>query len=188
MENYIPISFLNDFVFCPRSVYFHQIYSDFDTSLYHEDIQTKGRIAHLSIDNRRHSTRKNVLQGLPVYSSVWSLCGRVDVFDTRTACLTERKKKIKKLYDGFVFQMYAQCYCLREMGYTVKKLRLHSLDDNKNYPVPLPEDNKEMAKRFKNLLEDIKSFDLEKGFSPEITKCKKCIYRKLCDYSPSSIC
>ena len=184
MENYISISFLNDFIFCPRSIYFHQLYKTFDSSTYHEDIQTKGRIAHLNIDSKKYSTKKEVLQRLPVYSTEYSLCGRIDLFDKTQGVLTERKKRIKKIYDGFIFQIYAQYYCLTEMGYPVKKLYIYSLDDNKNYLIPLPQDNKEKDRQFKNLLEQIRAFDLEKEFYPNISKCKKCIYKHLCDYSP----
>ncbi len=187
MESYISISFLNDFIFCPRSIYFHQIYKTFDTAFYHEDIQTKGRIAHLNIDQKKYSTKKNILQGLPVFSSKYSLCGKIDLFDTKQGLLTERKKKVAKIYDGFIFQIYAQHYCLTEMGYNVRALRIHSLDDNKNYPIPLPEENAKMSQKFNWLLEQIHSFDLEKDFYPNINKCRKCIYKNLCDYCPLEV-
>lgn len=186
MENYISISFLNDFIFCPRSIYFHQIYKTFDTAIYHEDIQTKGRMAHQSIDNKKYSTKKDILQGLPIYSNTYSLCGKIDIFDKQKGVLTERKKQIKKIYDGFIFQIYAQYYCLTEMGYNVKKLCLYSLDNNKNYFIPLPKDNVKMDNKFKELLEQIHVFDLEREFHPNILKCQKCIYKNLCDYSPIS--
>jgi len=54
MESYIQISFLNDFIFCPRSIYFHQIYKNFDTSMYHENIQIEGKIANKSIDQKKY--------------------------------------------------------------------------------------------------------------------------------------
>ena len=187
MEAYISISFLNDFIFCPRSIYFHQVYQTFNTAIYHEDIQTKGRIAHLNIDRKKYSTKKDILQGLPVYSSKYSLCGKIDLFDKEKGILIERKKKVVKIYDGFVFQMYAQYYCLKEMGYQVQTLRIHSLDDNKNYFISLPEENTQMQYKFNNLLKQIRSFDLEKDFSPNINKCRKCIYKNLCDYSPLEI-
>ena len=184
MEHYIPISFLNDFIFCPRSIYFHQVYTSFDTSVYHESVQTKGRIAHLNIDNKKYSSRRDILQGIAVYSSEYSVCGRIDVFNRKNGLLTERKKKVTKIYDGFVFQIYAQYHCLTEMGYNVQKLCIHSLDDNKSYFIPLPKDSPKMALQFKKLLNKIKVFDLEKEFYPNISKCNKCIYKNLCDYGP----
>ena len=187
MEPCISISFLNDFIFCPRSIYFHQIYKSFDTAVYHEDIQIKGRIAHLSIDNNQYSTRKDILQGFPVYSIQYSLYGRIDLFDQKSGELIERKKRVQKIYDGFVFQIYAQYHCLKEMGYSVKKLCLHSLDNNKRYVIPLPTDDHEMNQKFNNLLQQIKDFDLEQEFSPNINKCKKCIYKSLCDACPLEV-
>ena len=48
MEDYISISTLNDFIFCPYSIYLHNVYMDTDEELYHATPQTKGRIAHES--------------------------------------------------------------------------------------------------------------------------------------------
>lgn len=184
MENYLSISFLNDFIFCPRSIYFHQLYSNFDDSTYHEDIQRKGRIAHKTIDDKKYSTRKEILQGLYVYSNEFSVCGRIDLFDVKKGLLTERKRKVHKIYDGFIFQVYAQYYCLIEMGYHVWQICIYSLEDNKKYNISLPKDDLEMDSKFKNLIDQIKCFDLEEKFKPNVLKCNKCIYKNLCDYSP----
>ena len=183
MESYISISFLNDFTFCPRSIYFHTLYKNFDTSMYHESIQTKGRMAHKNIDEKKYSTKKNILQGISIYSSQYALFGMIDLFDKDKVLLTERKKKIHRIYDGFVFQIYAQYYCLIEMGYVVKQLCIYSLDDNKKYCIPLPKENTEMDIKFKTLIKKIRAYDLEKDFSPNIAKCKSCIYKNLCDCS-----
>lgn len=34
MENPINITMLNDFIFCPLSIYYHNLYDDMETSLY----------------------------------------------------------------------------------------------------------------------------------------------------------
>lgn len=46
MEDYIPISQLNDFVFCPYSIYLHNVYMETDEGLFHTSPQTQGKIAH----------------------------------------------------------------------------------------------------------------------------------------------
>lgn len=182
MEPYIQISLLNDFIFCPRSIYFHKVYQSFEDHVYHKDIQIKGKIAHQSIDQKKYSTSKYILQGLPVYSNQYSLCGRVDIFNMKTGILTERKKQVKKIYDGFIFQIYAQYYCMIEMGYEIRKLFIYSLDNNKKFFIPLPKDNTEMELKFKNLLYQIDQFQLSDNFKPNKNKCKNCIYNNLCDY------
>ena len=35
MEDYIAISTLNDFIFCPYSIYLHYVYMETDESVYH---------------------------------------------------------------------------------------------------------------------------------------------------------
>lgn len=181
MENYILISYLNDFIFCPRSIYFHGLYGYLEQRIYQEKPQVEGRIAHQSIDSKTYSTRKTTLQGLSVYSDKYKLNGKIDIFDEAEGLLIERKKKIKVIYDGYIMQIYAQYHCLKEMGYTVKKLKLYSMDTNKNYPIPLPEDNPTMQSKFEKLIEDINQFDLKAPFQANPSKCQRCIYANLCD-------
>ncbi|MBD3843295.1 MAG: type V CRISPR-associated protein Cas4 [Campylobacterales bacterium] len=108
MEPYIPISFLNDFIFCPRSIYFHQLYGRSDESLYHSTDQSEGKAAHATVDAKTYTTAKKVLQTIEIYSQTYGLGGKIDTFDTQTGILTERKKKIKVIYDGYIYQLYAQ--------------------------------------------------------------------------------
>ena len=70
-----------------------------------------------------------MLQGIGIYCEKYNLVGKIDVFDTKSGILTERKKKVTKIYDGYVFQIYAQYFSLIEMGYKVVKLHLYSMDD-----------------------------------------------------------
>lgn len=183
MEPYIQISFLNDFIFCPRSIYFHQLYGRASTRFYHSTYQIKGLNAHKTIDNQTYTTAKSVLQGLEVYSEKYQLCGKIDIYDSAKKILTERKKKIKVIYDGYIFQLYAQYFCLIEMGYKINKIKLYSMDDNKNYFVDLPTDNEEQFNAFEQLIIDIKTFNLNANFTPNANKCQRCIYHALCDYS-----
>ena len=183
MEFYLKISFLNDFIFCPRSIYFHNLYGQRSRATYHSKAQINGLHAHKSIDHKHYSTAKTVLQSLEVYSQKYNICGKIDIFDTKTQTLTERKKKIKVLYDGYIFQVYAQYFCLTEMGFEIKKLKLYSMDDNKSYNIKLPSENQEKLANFDKLIQDMQNFDLNDDFDPNPNKCRFCIYRHLCDYS-----
>lgn len=183
MEPYIQISFLNDFIFCPRSIYFHQLYGKVSQRLYHSTHQVKGLNAHKTVDSQTYTTAKSVLQGLDVYSEQYKLCGKIDTYDVAKKLLTERKKKIKVIYDGYIFQLYAQYFCLTEMGYQVDKIKLYSMDDNKSYSVNLPHDDPEKLSAFKQLIKDLRAFDLNADFTPNANKCQFCVYNALCDYS-----
>lgn len=68
MTDYIQLSVLNDFVFCPYSIYLHQVYMEADEDVYKATPQTQGSIAHQSVDNKTSSSRKSNLMSLPVYS------------------------------------------------------------------------------------------------------------------------
>lgn len=184
MEAYMPISFLNDFIFCPRSIYFHQLYGALNTKMYQQTPQVAGKEAHATIDEGKYSTRKDVLQGLDVYCDRYKLCGKIDLFDCKTGKLSERKREVKVIYDGYVFQVYAHYFALTEMGYDVQSIVIYGMSHNKNYPIKLPHEDAEMFGKFEALITAINDFDLTVGdFRANAAKCARCIYHNLCDYS-----
>lgn len=161
MDDYILISWLNDFIFCPVSIYFHQLYGSKETLLYKNRDQISGKAAHKTVDEKSYSTRKDVLQGISVVSEKYGLMGKIDVFDVTKGVLTERKKRIVNIYDGYVFQLYAQYFALMEMGYIVSRIRFHSLDDNKNYDIQLPSEDHMMRVKFESTVKAIRDFSLD---------------------------
>ena len=183
MEENILISQLNDFIFCPVSIYFHKLYGAMEKSMYQTTYQTNGTNAHKTIDTGSYSTKKKILQGIAVYSEEFGVQGKIDLFDTESGVLTERKRTVVKIYDGYIFQVYAQYYALCEMGYDVKRIRIHSLTDNKNYEIKLPADDVEMDSRFRQLIRQMHEFDMENFVQTNVEKCKKCIYEPSCDRS-----
>lgn len=183
MEETILISYLNDFIFCPISIYFHKLYGKLDKNMYQSTYQIGGTYAHKSIDTRTYSSRKDILQGIDIYTEEFKIQGKIDIFDVKTGILTERKNKIKEIYDGYIFQLYAQYYALTEMGYLVNKLRFHSIIDNKNYNVKLPTEDKEMDNKFRKIVKEIQEFNIEKFEQMSTGKCKMCIYEPCCDRS-----
>lgn len=182
MESILTITQLNDFIFCPRSLYYNGIFrNNTDTEFYHKTPQEIGLIAHEAIDKETYSTKKDVLMGTTVFCEKYQLLGKIDVFDISTGILTERKYSITAIYDGFKYQLYSQYFALIEMGYTVKELRLFSKKDNKVYPIPIP--NEEEISKFEMLLKRMREWRPEQEFKdPNINKCKNCIYNTLCDY------
>lgn len=182
-ENPIAISSLNDFIFCPVSIYFHGLEADEEKVLSQDSYQINGTAAHEKCDSAAYSSKKEMLQGISVYSSRFDLCGKIDVFDSEKGILTERKKSIKTVYDGYVFQVYGQYFSLIDMGYFVKELRLYSMDNNKTYNIPLPEESVGYFSKFEKLLAEIKSFDFSSFRQDNASKCAKCIYEPLCSFS-----
>lgn len=182
-DDFVPISYLNDFIFCPVSIYFHQLYGDQATITYQCSDQINGTAAHETIDEKTYSTHQDVLQSIPVVSVHYKLVGKIDLFFQKEGVLIERKKKIKRIYDGYIFQLYAQYFCMVEMGYPVTTLRLYSKDDNKTYPIPLPEEDLEMKEKFEKLIHRFQTFRVESFQQSNQEKCAHCIYEPACDRS-----
>ena len=68
MDDYISIASLNDFIFCPYSIYLHNVYMEEDETLYKATPQIRGTIAHEGIDKKTGSTKKADIMSLSVYS------------------------------------------------------------------------------------------------------------------------
>ncbi|MFA5211058.1 MAG: type V CRISPR-associated protein Cas4 [Patescibacteria group bacterium] len=182
MEQYIQISKLNDFIFCPYSLYFHSIYENYEKKVFQRSVQTVGTIKHEAIDEDKYSSSKKYLVGIPVYSEKYNLMGKIDIYDQENKFLIERKTKIKNIYDGYKMQLYAQMFCLEEMSFEVKKIFVYSLEDNKKYKIDLP--NETERKNFIDLIEKIQNFDILKNKDVKVNenKCLNCIYNELCPF------
>ena len=182
MDNLIIISNINDFIFCPVSIYFHNLEVENDI-LIQTDNQINGTFTHQSIDKNKYSSKKAILQGISIYSEKYKLIGKIDIFNIETGVLTERKRKVTRIYDGYVFQLYAQYFCLTEMGHIVKKMQVYSIKDNKTYNVAMPLEDTEMLSAFLKTLNDIEKFRFDKFTQTNTAKCANCIYEELCSYS-----
>ena len=180
MENPISISTLNDFIFCPASIYFHKLYDGMENILFQSSYQLNGTKAHKSIDDKSYSV-PGTIKSLEVYTSKYNLIGKIDVYNSKIKTLVERKKHVNQIYDGYVFQLYAQYFALTEMGYDVKKLQIHSLDDNKTHHIKLPAEDQDMFVKFEQLVSNIQEFKVEKFVQTNQNKCAKCIYSSFCD-------
>lgn len=177
------ITQINDFTFCPRSIYFHDIYrNSVGEEVYHAVPQKVGRASHEAIDEGHYSSRSDILSGAMVYSAQYGLMGRIDIFYIKTGLLVERKYSVSTVWPGFRYQLYAQGFALTEMGYTVQAMRIHSAKDNKNYDIQLPGEFEK--KEFEKLLYRIRHFSLSDPFAVNPKKCRSCIYRELCDLCP----
>lgn len=91
MDDVIIISNLNDFIFCPASIYFHKLYGSEDILMYQTAYQIDGTKAHEAVDNNTYSTKKSIITSLDVYSEKYGLFGKIDIFDSDRKLLIERK-------------------------------------------------------------------------------------------------
>ncbi|MDL2311038.1 type V CRISPR-associated protein Cas4 [Peptostreptococcaceae bacterium OttesenSCG-928-C18] len=188
MEPILKISNLNDFIFCPASIYYHGMYEELERSVYQEIDQIRGSFVHETIDKSLYSTSKEILQGIEVYTDKYKIIGKIDLYDIKKETLVERKNKITTIYDGYIFQLYAQYFAMSELGYDIKELKLYSYSDNKSYTAKLPKEDTHMFEKFEKLLNDIKNFKLENFKQTNLEKCKRCIYIHLCVNGGEKVC
>ena len=138
MDDYISISTLNDFIFCPYSIYLHNVYMETDEGLYQATPQTRGKIAHETVEQKRTCNRADELQSLPIISHTYRLQGKIDIYRGWEKKLIERKYQLKRIYQGQIYQLWAQYLCMVEMGYEVEVLTFYEISTNKMIPVELP--------------------------------------------------
>lgn len=182
MEDIILITEINDFVFCPISIYFHHLYGNMEKVLYQSTDQLNGSKAHEAIDLAKYSSKVDVLQGIDVYSEKYRLLGKIDIYDRKSKVLRERKRQIKTVFDGYIFQLYAQYFAMTEMGYDIKRIELYSMMDNKTYEVKLPKEDLTMFNKFEDVIDSMRHFQMDNQFEQKNKlKCARCIYEPACD-------
>lgn len=175
----VPISMLNDFVFCPYSIYLHNIYMEADEDTYHAVPQVRGKISHYTIDKKHYSSSKDVLVSLPVFSNRLGVYGVIDIYDKKQKQLIERKYRLKKIFRGQLYQLWAQYYCMVEMGYKVEEIAFYEMATNVSHVVAIPSD--EDILELRDAIERFRCFSPDSEYVQEAGKCSHCIYVNLCD-------
>jgi CRISPR-associated exonuclease Cas4 len=179
MEAYLQITYLNDFVFCPYSVYLHQVFDNNVQELYSASPQQRGKSAHLDIDSFEKPELPHLLSGIYVISNKFRVYGKLDKFYVKEKKLVESKYEIKTLYRGYYYQIWAQYFALLEMGFDVEQLYFYEIKTKKYYQIPIP--GVKEADELINHIRKIARFDFEAPININPAKCKHCIYASLCD-------
>lgn len=179
MDNYILISTLNDFIFCPYSIYLHNVYMETDESIYYAIPQVRGKIAHTGIDKKTYSPRNDCITALPVFSDKYGLLGKIDLFKVAEKKLIERKYQLKQIFRGQIYQLWAQYFCMQEMGYNIESLAFYEISTNKMHPIDIP--TQEDEKEFSDFITKFRNYNPSDSITIIASKCQHCIYNNLCD-------
>jgi CRISPR-associated protein Cas4 len=150
-----------------------------DEDNYHATPQTRGKAAHQSIDNKVASTKQSDIMALSVCSNKLKIFGKIDIYHKDTQKLIERKFELKQIYQGQVFQLWAQYFCMIEMGYTIKSIAFYEISRNRIIPIDIPG-----IKEYNILMTFInhyRDFDPSMSFPINHNKCIHCVYSNLCD-------
>lgn len=55
-------------------------------------------------------------------SEEYGLMGKIDIYKGREQKLIERKYQLRNIYQGQIYQLWAQYLCMKEMGYDVRAI------------------------------------------------------------------
>lgn len=176
MENFINITMLNDFIFCPYSIYLHSIYDKSQEEVYYSKFQFKGKRLHDFIDNNKD---KKDWKNAFVYSEKYKIYGKIDEYKRNTEELIEYKSKATILFKGYYYQLWSQYLCLKEMGINVKRLFFYDFKEKTKIPVEFPT-NKNIDELVLHI-KTVQRFDFSLDIPINSNKCNRCIYRNLCD-------
>ena len=150
-----------------------------DDGSYHASPQTKGRAVHHASDNKTSSTRSNDIFNLPVFSEQFGLMGKIDVYRKDKKMLIEWKYQLHQIFQGQIYQLWAQMFCMREMGYEIEKLAFYEISTNKMIPVDMP--GMEQETQFELFINRFRTYNPEEQVKTNPNKCRHCIYCNLCD-------
>ena len=176
----IALSTLNDFIFCPYSIYLHNVYMETDEDIFKTIVQLSGTNAHKATDSKKGSSRSCDILSLPVCSNSLGLYGVIDLYRGNTATLIERKLRLNHIFRGQLYQLWGQYFCMLEMGYEVNAIAFYEISTNKMFPQQLPTQSE--RQEFINFLNKIRSYNpLSDNITINPNKCIHCIYCNLCD-------
>ena len=178
MHNHIPITWLNDFIFCPYSIYLHNVYMSTDESLYHATPQVRGKAAHSTIDNKIHSAKDN-LTALSVISNELGLIGKIDLYKPQEKLLVERKYRLDTIYRGQLYQLWSEYFCMQEMGYEIERIEFYETSRNRHIAISRPDRNE--YRELQDIINRIHNYQPQSPIKYNINKCRHCIYCNLCD-------
>ncbi|MBW6482519.1 MAG: type V CRISPR-associated protein Cas4 [Vicingaceae bacterium] len=181
METFLPITYLNDFVFCPYSIYLHQVFDNNSEDLYSATPQQRGKAEHDAIDTFEEPSRpsKAVLKGIYVISNKLGVYGKIDTLYLNKKRLVESKYSITTIYQGYYYQLWAQYFALTEMGFEIEEIAFYSIRDKKTHPTKIPQQKE--FEELRNHIRKIARFDFESAMNVNSVKCSHCIYASLCD-------
>ena len=123
MEDMIPISALQHYVFCPRQCAYIHIEGDWDANY----LTAKGDQLHERVHSTEAETRGNIRteRGVQVYSAKLGIVGKLDLLEVERDPLNytpvEYKRGKPKVSDCDRVQLCAQALCMEEM----RKVNIH---------------------------------------------------------------
>ena len=115
MDDYIFISALNQYEYCPRRCYYMFV----ENTFLNNEHTVEGTLQHARAHSDETSTRAGTrqLRGVHLYSRIYGITGKADVIEEKEGLLypVEHKKGRRGKWTNDELQLCAQALCLEEM-------------------------------------------------------------------------
>lgn len=171
IDDMINVSDINQFLYCPRRLYYLQFY------------QTQG-INEFLVDGRKnhskHGRRGGYIFELYVHSDRFGLHGKIDLIDCSDGMKPVERKRGDRFFENDVIQLCAYGLLLEE--YLEKPVGvgiIYLFGTNRRHEIPLSDSLKDKTIQ---IIEDIRSMKPEviPGFANNPNKCTKCSVKLYC--------
>ena len=83
--------------------------------------------------------------------------GKIDIYKGKEQKLIERKYNLKNIFQGQIYQLWAQYLCMTEMDYPIQNLAFYEISTNKMIPIELP--TEKQLRHFEQFLDSYRSYD-----------------------------
>lgn len=179
-QDVVPISALNQYVFCPRRCALMHIEGTWADN----EHTVLGALAHQRTDEVGYHTENQVkvLRGLPLFSERYRLVGKADVVELHPdgPRPVEFKKGRRKSFENDDVQVCAQAFCLEEMfGVTIAEGFVYYAASNRRRLVSL---DAHLRAETARIIEAVRQLLKQGGLPPAVLlpRCNGCSLRAAC--------
>lgn len=177
-EDYVPLSSLNAFCYCPHRVYLEYVQGAWDDNIH----TIKGTLEHETVHDGRKRVDRAQFRQVNVRSDVYKLLGKIDVVEFKDGLFVpvEYKKGRKGKWYNDQVQVCAQGLCLEEQLETeIDYGFLWYFGSKRREKVNFTPKLKEETIRVSREVHDI--YRLKKKTFPDYTKkCNDCSIKSIC--------
>ena len=180
MDDYIYISALNQYAYCPRRCYYLFV----ENTFLDNEHTVEGTLRHTRAHSEETSTRDGILQlrSVHLYSHIYGLTGKADVVEEKDGLLypVEHKKGRRGKWTNDELQLCAQALCLEEMqGQEIPKGYLFYISTGRRKEVQFTDDLRQQTIDAISAVRQL----IESGRrppNPYIPRCKGCSLHDIC--------